>query len=198
MDPAATQLRENYALRTTEELIELRARDDLTPLAYGVLDEELKSRGVPEAQVKQEVVIHREARATRLSALNRLAGRGTRLGAKLIDVFGVMLVIGVLAFGVFLLAPPAVSDAIANVLLLVWLLYLLFKDGFRGQSIGKRLLKIVVVEVGTGQVCSLPRSAVRNAFSFLGIIDWVWALGENRQRLGDIVAGTCVVVSKDG
>ena len=88
MDPAGAQLRETYASKTTEELIELRARDDLTDLAYKVLDEELKGRGVPEADVQQEVIVQREARADRSRVLAGLARRDVRLAAKLIDLFG--------------------------------------------------------------------------------------------------------------
>ena len=70
--------------------------------------------------------------------------------------------------------------------------YLLLKDGFDGQSVGKRLLRIKVLTQTSDLPCSFPKSLARNFIGLFGIIDVVFALGGKRQRLGDIAAGTYV------
>jgi uncharacterized RDD family membrane protein YckC len=72
--------------------------------------------------------------------------------------------------------------------------YLLFSDGLgEGQSFGKKLVKIAVVDQSTGAPCSYGGSLVRNLVRMLGVFDWAFALGERRQRLGDKAANTIVV-----
>ena len=73
-------------------------------------------------------------------------------------------------------------------------LYILFADGLgEGQSIGKRLLGIRVVDSRTGAPCTYRQSFVRNIFYIIGIFDWICIFGEQRQRLGDMVARTIVI-----
>jgi uncharacterized RDD family membrane protein YckC len=73
--------------------------------------------------------------------------------------------------------------------------YVLLSDGFRGgQSYGKRLLRIAVVDSSSGAPCSFGQSFVRNLLLLiLGVIDWIFIFGARRQRLGDKLAGTIVV-----
>jgi uncharacterized RDD family membrane protein YckC len=72
--------------------------------------------------------------------------------------------------------------------------YLLFSDGLgEGQSFGKRLVKIAVVDQRTGAPCTYGGSLLRNLVRMLGVFDWAFALGERRQRLGDKAANTIVV-----
>ena len=73
--------------------------------------------------------------------------------------------------------------------------YLLLADALpRGQSIGKRIMKLSVVDATTGQPCTVWQSFVRNVFFLvLGIIDWAFILENGRQRLGDKVANTLVI-----
>jgi len=75
--------------------------------------------------------------------------------------------------------------------------YLLFSDGLgEGQSFGKKLLKIAVVDQNTGEPCGYGRSLVRNLIRTFGVFDWAFALGERRQRLGDKAANTIVVKTR--
>jgi uncharacterized RDD family membrane protein YckC len=71
----------------------------------------------------------------------------------------------------------------------------LLADGLRnGQSLGKRLAQTRVIQAATGKPCTYWQSLVRNlVLLFLGPIDWIFILGERRQRLGDMVVGTIVV-----
>jgi uncharacterized RDD family membrane protein YckC len=63
-----------------------------------------------------------------------------------------------------------------------------------GQSYGKRIMKIAVVNASSGQPCTFLSSFVRNLLLFLlGIIDWVFIFGKKRQRLDDMLANTMVV-----
>ena len=74
--------------------------------------------------------------------------------------------------------------------------YLAFGDAFYdGQSFAKRWLGIRVVDAKTGEPCTWGDSFIRNVFSILGPIDWIFIFGENHQRLGDKAAGTVVVVA---
>jgi uncharacterized RDD family membrane protein YckC len=73
--------------------------------------------------------------------------------------------------------------------------YVLLSDGFRGgQSYGKRLLHIAVVDTSSGVPCSFGQSFLRNMLLLvLGFIDWVFIFGGRRERLGDKLAGTKVI-----
>lgn len=74
--------------------------------------------------------------------------------------------------------------------------YFLLSDGLpRGQSLGKKLLGISVIDSVTGENCSLKQSLFRNLLSpLLGIIDAFFILGKKRQRIGDKLAKTVVIV----
>jgi len=81
---------------------------------------------------------------------------------------------------------------------LIWALFYVFmSDGFRrGQSYGKNLLGIRVVDAKTRMSCTSGQSFVRNLFlAILGPIDWVFIFGARHQRLGDKAAGTVVIVA---
>lgn len=74
--------------------------------------------------------------------------------------------------------------------------YLFLADGLHeGQSFAKQLLGVRVVDAETGAPCTFGRSFVRNIFTILGPIDWIWIFGDRHQRLGDKVAGTIVIVA---
>jgi uncharacterized RDD family membrane protein YckC len=80
--------------------------------------------------------------------------------------------------------------------LLYAFVYLLLADGVAaGQSLGKRLLGVVVVDVRTQKPCSLEQSLLRNACLGLGALDLVFILGGGTQRLGDTLAHTVVVLA---
>lgn len=54
MNPTESQLRENYATKSTEELLELQARDSLIELARRALDEVLASRSLIEDKIQEQ------------------------------------------------------------------------------------------------------------------------------------------------
>lgn len=96
-----------------------------------------------------------------------------------------------------------VASGVFTALLSLWALgYLLFKDGFAGSSLGKRLTGLKVVENASGVPIGLGRSAARNAVVLLlammtaglGLaLEFVTAtVNRSGRRLGDLVAGTRV------
>ena len=121
-----------------------------------------------------------------------LASRGDRLAGQFFDgiVGGALLIAGLAASTVA--KTPGFAVIAAGVL---WsIVYNLFADGLKdGQSIGKRQLGTRVVDAKTGAPCTYGQSFVRNAFQILGPLDWIFIFGEERQRLGDKVAGTVVI-----
>lgn len=82
--------------------------------------------------------------------------------------------------------------------------YHVLLEGATGQTIGKNLLRIVVVRED-GEPCTYRGAAIRTAFR---VVDWLpvaylaglvsMAVTERRQRLGDLAAGTVVVRSDRG
>lgn len=80
-------------------------------------------------------------------------------------------------------------------------LYLLLRDAFGGQSIGKLFMGLVVIQVDTGQRCGLAGALKRNVVLAIPGATLVAVLLETRtlvrdpqgQRLGDRVAHTQVV-----
>lgn len=122
------------------------------------------------------------------------ASRSARLVAQFID--------GLISFApLFLMAVSFSSrsdEAGGNAALLALLLgagYYLFADALPGgQSLGKRMFGIAVVDQYRQTPCSGFQSFIRNIPQpVLGPLDWVFILGSGRQRLGDRLAGTIVV-----
>ena len=115
--------------------------------------------------------------------------------------------LGQMIDSVFAGLPMAMTPVIVNripalagvwtTLAVSWMvLYLAFGDGLHGgQSFAKQWLGMRVVDADTGAPCTWGDSFIRNAFSILGPIDWIFIFGENHQRLGDKAAGTMVIVA---
>ncbi|MGF1687467.1 RDD family protein [Photobacterium japonica] len=74
-------------------------------------------------------------------------------------------------------------------------LYWIFADALpRGQSLGKRVLSMAVIDKDTGAYCSLWQSFLRNILTpVIGVIDAIFILTRKRQRLGDLAANTIVI-----
>lgn len=74
-----------------------------------------------------------------------------------------------------------------------------FKDAIKGQSIGKRLLGIAVREKENhNAIPSVSKLFLRNLTQVLGIIEFiVLAVNKDKQRLGDQLAKTVVVKTKE-
>jgi uncharacterized RDD family membrane protein YckC len=186
-------LREHYERQDTEELLEI-ARKDLTEEARSVLHEVLSKRGLPvkEAEAARSDAVRRQAAQT--EADKRLAPPIVRLVAFAIDSLG----LGIVLFAVLLPLRIWSEDVHAIAFNIVWWTYFLLRDGIPGQSIGKRLLKIRVVEIESGRSCTWSKSLWRNISHFVFLLDALFVLSHRRMRLGDMIAGTVVVRSAAG
>ncbi len=133
-----------------------------------------------------------------------VAGLGERVAARLID-FGIMILV-FLVFLMFFSFSGLLADApiLGYILLIIYGLCFIFYDllfeiFMNGQSIGKRLMKIKVISLNGAQP-SLGQYLIRWIFrtvdftltSWLGALVCV-AVTENKQRIGDIVAGTTLI-----
>ncbi|WP_239947266.1 RDD family protein [Dyella terrae] len=127
-----------------------------------------------------------------------LASIEARIAAQLIDVLLPLGVTFLVSYGSFITMSLSYSNVVGEVSLALCFVYWLFKDGFGGQSIGKKIMKIQVIEHATGSACSPPRSLIRAIPMGLGIIDCAFALGKERRRLGDMAAGTSVIRAGSG
>jgi len=175
-----------YRSMPTEELLDLYGQGDLTPAAYDVLSEVLSERGVTKAQ--QTGIEFKAGNGD--APPDYLADFGSRCVARLFDV-GTALVlatIGALAVMLFTSVSRPVGAAVG-------LLYAVFADGLPGgQSVGKRVLDIAVVDVKSRKPCSYWQSLQRNVLLLLlSGLDVLPAFGQRRQRWGDAVAGTEIV-----
>lgn len=195
MDAAEARLRETYSSRRSEILVDLLAQGGLTDVAERVVREVLIEResSLGERVVPQRAHVSAEARREQLD--QQLAPLWARFVASQIDFWAALLALGVISVFIDFVFFPQTSppDAIGTVSILLLFAYLLCKDGFNGQGIGKRMLKIRVVDSETGAPGELHKSCLRGLVSLLGIIDVVFIFGQRRQRLGDHAARTIVV-----
>jgi uncharacterized RDD family membrane protein YckC len=152
-----------------------------------------------------------------------LAGIGSRFVALFIDylIQGAAAFILVLIFVLFVSATAgsrpvhssiagspnsgkwAIAIAIAIPFLFQWGYFTLFEAFWRGQTPGKRIMRIRVIQQ-TGRPVGVFESLGRNltriidmlpTFYIIGVI--VMFLTRRQQRLGDLVAGTLVVHERD-
>lgn len=66
------------------------------------------------------------------------------------------------------------------------------RDLLKGRSIGKRLMKLKIVDIKSGQPANLVQCFLRNVTSLIGPVDFFY-YHKKGFRLGDRLAGTAVV-----
>lgn len=124
-----------------------------------------------------------------------LASPGLRYLGQLLDFF---VSIGLFMFILWAGKSLGIEQEVASLISLsIAVSYFLFSDGLpNGQSIGKKALGISVISSKTGKSCTIIQSFFRNMLTpIIGSIDAVFILGKKRQRLGDKLARTIVVVN---
>jgi uncharacterized RDD family membrane protein YckC len=137
------------------------------------------------------------------------ASLGARLGAYVVDRIigmGPVILAAIISF-LFHLAPPRSGIAMLNMLGTgAWALYYgLLKDSRgEGQSIGKKMFGLMVVNVKTNEPCDAGESATR---AFIGglvgvvpLVGWlieplVATVRDDGRRLGDQAADTQVITA---
>jgi len=144
-----------------------------------------------------------------------LAGRGTRLGATLIDAVVAGLAFGLLAlvspFNIF--KPPAASSGlwmlIVQNLVLGFIIFLIIHGyliATRGQTIGKALLKIRIVRsdgspasfariVGLRYLTTSVLASIPVVGTIYGLVDVLMIFRASRRCLHDHIADTIVVTA---
>lgn len=140
-----------------------------------------------------------------------IAGLGRRSLATAIDMLvmaGLSFLLALVAGAALLISGTALADLaglvvggllVAN-LAIWWTYFLVCELTMNGQSIGKRRLKIRVVRLDGGEVTFL-HSAIRNLLRGADGLPFAYGVGslcalltQRSQRLGDLLAGTIVVV----
>lgn len=127
---------------------------------------------------------------------NNLAGVGRRWGGQMIDTLVTYLLFIVVAkVAEFIHLPPTVVAVLA---LGSAACYYLLSDALpNGQSVGKKLLGMSVIDERSYLNCNIYQSFVRNITTpFLSILDWIFIFFGSRKRLGDMLASTIVIRSR--
>jgi uncharacterized RDD family membrane protein YckC len=129
------------------------------------------------------------------------AGLGHRFLALLVDLLVVLGLSMLVAQASLLLVPLGIAGVVrgAAFLLIGWGYHVYFEIAHQGQSPGKRVFGLRVVD-GRGLPLALEQSFVRNAVRALDALPLGYAVGalaclfdRERRRLGDVVADTLVV-----
>jgi len=119
-----------------------------------------------------------------------------RIAAFLVDVVGVAAVLSVATNTAFLVWEPLgfLFFALDAVLLLAYFVYL---EARYGQTVGKMLMDIVVIGEDDGPI-SYRESVVRTLLRPVDLVGFVAMFAtDRRQRIGDLVADTIVVETKE-
>ena len=128
-------------------------------------------------------------------APQNLASLWQRLAARLIDTFILLLILVLSSYFSSLLFYYRIFG-VSWIFDFLALAYFLGADAFKGQSLGKRAMKIVVVDAQTYVECGFLQSVVRNvSLSMLSLLDAVFIFFGWRRRLGDMLASTLVLRS---
>lgn len=119
---------------------------------------------------------------------------GLRIIAYLIDVWGLLILYAIITYPIFHDDIPLFVALPSGLIILV--IYPLFKDGiFKGQSIGKKVVKLMVIDNETRKPCSYWQSFKRNIVLFIPfviLIEFI-TLTEKKRRWGDKVGKTEVI-----
>lgn len=168
---------------------------DYEPAARAVIQAEFARRyraddGHAPPRLEESDLDPERAYGAHIDGLN-LASRGSRLVAYVIDY---LVALVPLLMAISLMERFSFFKDFDDSFWWVFVLaYLLLADALPGGSIGKRLMRIHVVELQTGRPCGVWRSLLRNTLRLLYVVDWLFILGDTRRRLGDLLAGTIVV-----
>ena len=208
-------LRERYARSSDADLLALLAVDPerLTPESRQALAEETRRRGLEAPASWASVPLAAPSGPAGFTVERRYvkAPFGARLLAYIVDGVVSAAAIGVAIAILATTDLPKENGFIGFALIaaaIIWAIYYSFtKDGRDGgQSIGKEMLNLMVVNTTTNQPCTTGESALRAlilfAVNLVPIFGWViepiFALSDpDGRRLGDRAANTQVIRSGD-
>ena len=123
-----------------------------------------------------------------------------RIGAFFIDYIITALIMNI-PFFILVIIPminkniPGNNEIISRTLFstFIALLYLLLRDLPNNCSIGKKLLKLRVVDSVTKEQATKTKKIVRNITWFLGPIEIIFFI-ITKKRIGDLIAKTDIVI----
>ncbi len=129
------------------------------------------------------------------------AGFRARLGAAILD--GLIIGIpGAIVIGI----AGAISDALLILAYLVYIVvgigyYIYFEGGPTGQTIGKKVLNIRVMDINQGGPIGYGRAAIRYVVRIVSAIPiylgYLWMLWDSEKQTWHDKAASCVVVPAD-
>lgn len=162
----------------------------LSDSALGVLDQVISDRNITSLEkekLKEQINKLDKQRDKDTELYNSLAPMGSRFLARVLDAITGMTL--------YLMPVVIFGNSYILVGVITATAYFLLQDALpNGQSIGKRVLNIAVINKETGEPCGVYRSINRNGLLyFTGYIDLLFLLSKYQQRLGDMVANTTVV-----
>jgi uncharacterized RDD family membrane protein YckC len=196
-DDYTKNLKELFESLDDYSLIERRDSGNLTEVAQKLIEEEIAKRGITKDTEKILGEKEKQDQEMDEALVRKYPSVWDRAMAHLVDQF-MLLPIGFLTAVITdLLLGEANSST--GLWLIACLLYFLFSDALpNGQSIGKKICKIAVVDYKTRRPSGIFASFVRNLILLLaGYIDLFFIFSEERRRLGDRAAGTIVVWARD-
>ncbi len=149
------------------------------------------------------MILHEVLTPEKVPFTYRVAGVGSRCLAWFIDmpVYGVVLIAGVWLFMALDLGMAGLGTALGTIwaFCVQWGYFLLFEWLMQGQTPGKRIVGIRVIQV-RGTSISFFQSAVRNLIRVVdslpvgNVVGFLVAMtNRESRRLGDLAAGTLVV-----
>ena len=138
----------------------------------------------------------------------KLASRWARVGAFLLDIgllgfFQALVILsGFIIYPFFddflnLYEPNSDFLTTSTITLLstaLWIFGILLMDGVgKGSGFGKRLMSLQIIRLKDGKPANMKDVFVRRFSGLFQPIDWLFAVGKERQRMGDKLAKTIVV-----
>lgn len=121
-----------------------------------------------------------------------------RILAWIVDAVVIGVGVGVI-FGVVAVISGRLAGLLSPLFGIAAFAYFIYFEGAYGQTLGKRVLGIVVVE-DDGTACDFTDSLLRNLLRVVDVLPGFYILGlvvilltDENQRIGDVVAGTVVV-----
>ena len=124
-----------------------------------------------------------------------------RIVAGIFDFFIIALIYEI-PFVIFVMLPLITGQISSDIVIkralyctLFALLLLIFKDIFKSGSIGKRIMKLEIVDSKTQEKALLTKRILRNVTWVLSFIEVIFLIASDK-RIGDRIAGTEVVEKK--
>jgi len=115
-----------------------------------------------------------------------------RLLAMIIDFAIIMLISQVFIFMSFI-----EQNYLMKITFSIMFSLFLCRDNLNGQSLGKRLMKIQVIDNDTLQTTTSPKYILRNLFLCIWPIELLFVFINGERRIGDYVANTKIIINTD-